>query len=125
MPSKNSIICGAVPPPDLQPQYCAACQSALYCFRACQRIDWKKQHKQICKLVNVGHGSMQIRSDIHTSRSSIKLNQPLWHDTNKVLEEVFTILYVHVRTGRMTHAGAGGLRLLLRTVVIVPRICIL
>jgi hypothetical protein len=43
--------------------------SAMYCSRACQRIDWKKQHKQICKLLNVGHGDRQVRTDDHTSRS--------------------------------------------------------
>jgi hypothetical protein len=41
----------------------------LYCDKACQKIDWKKQHKQICKLLNVGHGGMQLRSDRHVSRS--------------------------------------------------------
>jgi hypothetical protein len=30
--------------------------------------DWGKQHKQICKLLNVGHGDMQLRDPIHTSR---------------------------------------------------------
>jgi hypothetical protein len=49
-------------------QYCAACQSAVYCSKACQRKDWKKQHKQICKLLNVGHGDMQVRCKIHTDR---------------------------------------------------------
>jgi hypothetical protein len=65
---KSCIICSAVASPDLQLQYCAICQSALYCSRACQREDWKK-HKQICKLLNVGHGGMQVRIDFHTSRS--------------------------------------------------------
>jgi hypothetical protein len=52
-------------------QYCAACQSALYCSKDCQRIDWrKKQHRQICKLLNVGHGDMQVRTDDHTNRSN-------------------------------------------------------
>jgi hypothetical protein len=49
-------------------QYCAACQSALYCSKACQREDWKPQHKKICKFLNVGHGDMQVRSDVHISR---------------------------------------------------------
>jgi hypothetical protein len=30
-----------------------------------------KQHRQICKLLNVGHGDMQVRTDTHTSRSNI------------------------------------------------------
>jgi hypothetical protein len=50
-------------------QYCAACQSALYCSGACQRKDWKQQHKKICKLLNVGHGDMQVRTDYHTAFS--------------------------------------------------------
>jgi hypothetical protein len=62
------IVCRAEASPDLQLQYCAACQSALYCSKACQRKDWRKQHKIICKLLNMGHGDMQIRNDEHTSR---------------------------------------------------------
>jgi hypothetical protein len=63
------IVCKAGASPDRQLQYCAVCQSALYCSKACQRKDWKEQHKKICKRVNVGHGDRQFRSDIHTSRS--------------------------------------------------------
>ena len=66
------IICSAVDSPDLQLQYCDACQSAVYCSKACQTIDWKKQHKKICKLLNVGHGDMQVRTeDMHTRRSIV------------------------------------------------------
>jgi hypothetical protein len=64
------IICSAVASQDILLQYCAACQSAMYCSRACQRKDWKKQHKKICKLLNVGHGDMQVRNPIHTNRSN-------------------------------------------------------
>jgi hypothetical protein len=67
---KCCIICKAEASPDLQLQYCDACQSALYCSTACQRKDWRKQHIQICKLLNVGHGDMQVRHDIHMSRSA-------------------------------------------------------
>jgi hypothetical protein len=63
------IICTAEETPDLQLQYCAACQSALYCSKTCQRTDWRKQHKQICKLLNVGHGDIQVRNVVHTRRS--------------------------------------------------------
>jgi hypothetical protein len=65
---KTCIICRAVASPDLQIQYCSVCQSASYCSRKCQKKDWK-QHKKICKLLNVGHGVMQVRNAIHTSRS--------------------------------------------------------
>jgi ankyrin repeat protein len=34
---------------------------------ACQRKDWKTQHKKICKLLNVGHGDMQVRTNNHGS----------------------------------------------------------
>jgi hypothetical protein len=68
---KSCIICRAVASPDILLQYCAQCQSALYCSKACQRIDWrKKQHRQICKLLNVGHGDMQVRTDMHMNRSN-------------------------------------------------------
>jgi hypothetical protein len=64
MPSKSCcIVCSTVASPDLQLQYCSVCQSALYCSKACQRKDWKNQHKKICKLLNVGHGGMQVRDD--------------------------------------------------------------
>jgi hypothetical protein len=69
MPLRCCIVCSAEASPDLQLQYCAACQSALYCSEACQRKDWRKQHKQICKLLNVGHGDMQVRTPKHTSLS--------------------------------------------------------
>jgi hypothetical protein len=65
---KSCIICSIEASPDVLLQYCARCQSAMYCSKACQRIDWKKQHKQICKLLNVGHGDMQVRSSVHESR---------------------------------------------------------
>jgi hypothetical protein len=63
------IVCRIGASLDLQLQYCAECQSALYCSKACQREDWKKQHKKICKLLNVGDGDMQVRNDMHIGRS--------------------------------------------------------
>jgi hypothetical protein len=68
--TKSCIICSAEASPDLQLQYCSVCQSALYCSRTCQRKDWKKQHKKICKFLNVGHGDMQVRDEIHTINSN-------------------------------------------------------
>jgi hypothetical protein len=58
MPLRCCTTCKAEASPDL---YCAVCQSAVYCSRACQKKDWRK-HKKICKLLNVGHGDMQVRS---------------------------------------------------------------
>jgi hypothetical protein len=84
---KSCIVCSAVASPDLQLQYCAQCQSALYCSKTCQRKDWKKQHKQICKLLNVGHGDMQIRTDIHTSRS-IELKESFERIGHRLPEEL-------------------------------------
>jgi hypothetical protein len=66
--SKVCIICSVAASPDLQLQYCAQCQSALYCSRTCQRKDWKNQHKKICKRLNVGHGDMQVRRKAHEKR---------------------------------------------------------
>jgi hypothetical protein len=73
---KSCIVCRAVASQDILLQYCDACQSTLYCSKACQRIDWRqKQHRQICKLLNVGHGDLQVLRYIHTSRSvSLKEN---------------------------------------------------
>jgi hypothetical protein len=70
MPLRSCIVCRQVEaPPDIQLQYCAVCQSALYCSRDCQKTDWSKQHKKICKHLNVGHGDMQVRTPTHTRRS--------------------------------------------------------
>jgi hypothetical protein len=67
---RSCTNCKAGSTPDLQLQYCAQCKSALYCCKACQSDDWK-QHKKICKLLNVGHGNMQVRNDYHhTNRST-------------------------------------------------------
>jgi hypothetical protein len=65
----SCINCKALASLDHRLQYCAGCQSALYCSRACQKEDWKKQHKDICKLLNVGHGDMQVRIGAHTDLS--------------------------------------------------------
>jgi hypothetical protein len=70
---KSCIYCSVVASMGLKLQYCAQCETTLYCSKACQRKDWKK-HKKICKYLNVGHGDMQVRTDIHTSRS-IKLKE--------------------------------------------------
>jgi hypothetical protein len=72
------INCKAVASPDHRLQYCAGCQSALYCSRACQKEDWQKHHKQICKLLNVGHGDMQVKTSTHMSK---------YLDLKKALEE--------------------------------------
>jgi hypothetical protein len=78
--------CEALASPDLQLQYCAVCQSALYCSRACQKEDWKKQHKQICKLLNVGHGDMQVRTSNHKKRS-IDVKESIKRSKRAVNEE--------------------------------------
>jgi hypothetical protein len=63
--AKSCIICRVEASPDVLLQYCDVCRSALYCSRTCQRKDWKKQHKKICKFLNVGRGDMQWRDDRH------------------------------------------------------------
>jgi hypothetical protein len=65
---KSCIICRVGASLELQLQYCDQCQSAMYCSRACQRIDWKKQHKKICQFPNVGDGDRQVRTETHTSQ---------------------------------------------------------
>jgi hypothetical protein len=67
---RSCTNCKAGASPDLQLLYCATCKSASYCSKACQREDWGKQHRQICKLLNVGHGDMQVHADIHTRKST-------------------------------------------------------
>jgi hypothetical protein len=69
--TKSCIVCRAVASQDILLQYCDACQSAMYCSRACQRKDWKKRHRKICKFLNVGHGDVQVRTGNHKSQSSM------------------------------------------------------
>jgi hypothetical protein len=67
----SCVVCKrAEAPPDLHLKFCSRCQSALYCSKACQKIDWTKKHKKICKLLNVGRGDMQVRTPEHTNRSN-------------------------------------------------------
>jgi hypothetical protein len=81
---KSCIICSAVASQDIQLLSCSACQSALYCSRTCQRKDWKK-HKQICKLLNVGHGGMQVRDDRHTNHMNSMTE--IWEEADRLLDE--------------------------------------
>jgi hypothetical protein len=41
----------------------------MYCSKACCQRKDSKQHKQICKHLNAGHGGMQIRNYMHTRLS--------------------------------------------------------
>jgi hypothetical protein len=91
---KCCILCSAVASPDLQLLYCSVCQSAMYCSKACQTKDWKTQHKQLCKLVNVGRGDMQMRSIPHTSRfdrlqGQFERNKRNLHEDAKGLFKLF------------------------------------
>jgi hypothetical protein len=87
MPLRSCIICRAEKSPEIQLQYCAVSKSALYCSEACQKQDWKKHHKKMCKLLNVGHGDMQVRSAFHTS-NSIHLKGAL-ESQKRMLDERF------------------------------------
>jgi hypothetical protein len=82
----SCINCKATASPDHRLQYCAGCQSALYCSRACQKEDWKKQHKDICKLLNVGHGDMQVRTSAHINRS-ITLKKVIYEGGRSIDED--------------------------------------
>jgi hypothetical protein len=46
---------------------CSKCQAVQYCSKSCQKEDWK-QHKQICRFLNVGDGAVQVQIDDHTAR---------------------------------------------------------
>jgi hypothetical protein len=82
---KKCINCSAVASQDILLKYCAQCHSALYCSKACQRQDWKEQHKQICKLLNVGDGAMQVRTDDHV-RQSIDLKERFEEEERSLTE---------------------------------------
>jgi hypothetical protein len=60
------IVRSGLPPPP----------AVLLCRRACHRKDWKEhQHKKICELLNVGHGDMQLRSNIHTNQQIVLIER--------------------------------------------------
>jgi hypothetical protein len=85
----KNCICKAVGSPDLQLQYCDACLSAVYCSRACQRIDWKTgQQKEICKFLNVGHGVMQVRMTLHSTNRSIECKELFESDERHLVDGV-------------------------------------
>jgi hypothetical protein len=84
---RSCIVCSAVASPDVLLQYCATCQFALFCSKACQRQHWKKQHKKICLLLpNVRHGDTQVRADRHT-REQIELKEQFEEGERSLDEE--------------------------------------
>jgi hypothetical protein len=48
---------------------CIACRSAMYCSKVCQKQDWKRRHKKICKSLNVGEGALQVRASHHLANA--------------------------------------------------------
>jgi hypothetical protein len=59
--------------PDFKLQYCAGLPIHIVLFRACQKEDWKHP-EQICKLLIVGHGDMQVQTPIGSDLLSLKKN---------------------------------------------------
>jgi hypothetical protein len=49
--------------------------------------DWKKQHKKLCKLLNVGNGDMQVRTDIHES-NQIEVKDAFEEDQRSLDEDL-------------------------------------
>jgi hypothetical protein len=61
---KTCLNCKAVALKDVPILSCGACRSAVYCSTVCQKEQWK-EHKKICKSLNVGEGAMQVRYSPH------------------------------------------------------------
>ena len=61
---------------------CSGCKSVYYCSRECQKTDWKKRHKKICK-------------KLKEQRKFISSNvQPLLKSMNKSSSRSSTVLQV-------------------------------
>jgi hypothetical protein len=67
---KTCLSCKAAASKDVPILCCGACRSAVYCSKVCQKEHWK-EHKKICKSLNVGEGAMQVRSVKHTENLDI------------------------------------------------------
>jgi hypothetical protein len=61
---KTYLNCKAVALKDIPILSCGVCRSAVYCSTVCQKEQWK-EHKKICKSLNVGEGAMQVRIPAH------------------------------------------------------------
>jgi hypothetical protein len=61
---KTCLNCKAVASTDVPTLSCGTCRSAVYCSKVCQKEHWK-EHKKICKYLNVGEGAMQVRYPVH------------------------------------------------------------
>jgi hypothetical protein len=57
---KACFTCNVVTSEDVPTLSCGACRSAVYCSKVCQKKYWK-DHKKICKSLNVGEGAMQLQ----------------------------------------------------------------
>jgi hypothetical protein len=73
---------------------CGACRSAVYCSKVCQKEDWK-EHKKICKYLNVGEGAMQVRDPIQmkhaaTIEEGFKATERSFNDDIRQFFKLFT-----------------------------------
>jgi hypothetical protein len=71
---KTCLNCKAVALKDVPILSCGACRSAVvYCCKTCQKKDWK-EHKKICKSLNIGEGAMQVQYPAHV-KNAAKLDE--------------------------------------------------
>jgi hypothetical protein len=92
--SKSCCLCNVVASGGVTFSYCSACQSVMYCSKVCQKEDWK-EHKKICKYLNVGEGGMQVRDPSHmeyaaTIEEGFKATERCLHDDMKRFFTLFT-----------------------------------
>jgi hypothetical protein len=52
--------------------FCNSCRSVSYCSRTCQKADWKKTHKVICKELNVGDAKQIVHPDHLSQAEKVK-----------------------------------------------------
>jgi hypothetical protein len=89
---KTCLNCKAVALKDVPILCCGACRAAVYCSKVCQKKDWK-EHKKICKSLNVGEGAMQVQYPVHMTCAA-KLDgicEGVEHSLNDDMKRLFKL----------------------------------
>jgi hypothetical protein len=69
--------------------------------------DWQTQRKEICKLLNVGYGDIQVRADEHVSRS-IKLKEGFESNERNLDKDLKRSFKLFQDSTKSRKSGRGG-----------------
>jgi hypothetical protein len=91
---------------------CEACQAVYYCGKACQRLDWKKGHKDSCKIKErpiVTLNDVNYMIKVIERRSGIPYN-PLQQESDMMTysnKNPLSLQYAHVEVRKSDTHGNG------------------